>query len=291
MSRNLLFPVRSITQVVVGLSIAFGCVTVVRSQTTDKIRPLLDFEGNKVFSKQELLDGANKCLDQWTKYDSEQLDYCLHRVTQLMWARGYLQAKLTTARVDELESRERIVSAVAEGPLYRIGEMKIEGARIFSLEQVRDTIGLKTGDVANGIVLSEGIFERLKNDYGKFGYIQYTAEIQPTFHVKEDAPEGVVDFNITIDEGAQFKIRSIKFSGGDEQSKQYFRQQLLLLREGDVFVDDLLRESVKRINDTRSYDPIDVNKDVEFRTDKEAPLLDLTIHLKKSVAASASPND
>jgi outer membrane protein assembly factor BamA len=289
MSRNLPFSFRSITQVsaLVVLSIAFGSVTV-RSQATDKTRPLLEFEGNQVFSKQELLAGANKCLDSWTKYDPEQLDYCLHKVTQLMWARGYLQAKLTTARVDELEDRERIVSTVKEGPQYRVGKMKIEGARIFSIEQVRDTIGLRTGEVANGQAISEGLFERMKSAYGKFGYIQYTAEIQPTFHVNEDASEGVVDFDITIDEGAQFKIRSIKFAGGDEQSRQYLRQQLLLLREGDVFVNDLLRESVKRINDTHSYDPIDVDKDVDYRTDQEAPLLDLTIRLKKTGASAAS---
>ena len=63
---------------------------------------------------------------------------------------------------------------------------------------------------------------------------------------------------------------------------------MLLLREGDVFVDDLLRESIKRINDTRLYDPIDADKDVDYRTDQKAPLLDLTIHLKKSVASAAS---
>ena len=290
MSRNLFFSFRSITQVIalVGLSIAFGCITV-RSQPAEKARPLLEFEGNKVFSKEELFDSANKCIDQWTKYGPEQLDYCLHKVTQLMRSRGYLQAKLTTARVDELEDRERIVSTVKEGPVYRLGEMKIEGSRVFSIEQVRNTIGVKTGEVANGQAISEGLFERMKSAYGKFGYIQYTADIQPTFHVNEDASEGVVDFDITIDEGAQFKVRSIKFAGGDAQSRQYLTQQVLLLREGDVFADDLLRESVKRINDTHSYDPIDADKDVYYRTDQKAPVLDLTIRLKKAVASLTNP--
>src|SRR5438128_5475102 len=290
MSRNLPVSFRSMTQMIAVVVLStFGCITA-RSQVAEKARPLLDFEGNKVFSKQELIDSANKCLDQWAdrKYNSNQLDYCVHIVTRFIQARGYLQGKLTTARVEETEQGSRVVFAVEEGPLYRVGEMKIEGARVFSPEQVRDTIGLKTGDVANGEAISEGLFERLKISYGKFGYIQYTAEIQPTFHVKDDAPEGVVDFDITVDEGAQFSIRSIKFIGGDEQSRQYLRQQLLLLREGDVFVDDLLRESIKRINDTHSYDPIDVDKDVDYRTDQEAPLLDLTIRLKKTGASATS---
>ena len=291
MSRNLPFSHRSISQIFASglLLIVFGCVTA-WSQATDKARPLLDFEGNKVFSKQELLDSANKCLDQWAdrKYTPEQLDYCVHKVTWGIKARGYLQGELITARIQVTDEGSRVVFAVEEGPLYRVGEMKIEGARVFSPEQVRETIGLKTGEVANGEAIGEGLFKRLKTSYGKFGYIQYTADIEPTFHVKENAPEGVVDFNITIDEGAQFKIRSIKFVGGDEQSRQYLRQQLLLLREGDVFADDLLRESIKRINDTHSYDPIDADKDVDYRTDEEAALIDLTIRLKKTVATSVS---
>lgn len=267
-------------------------IAVAQSDVKEKTRPILDVEGNKVFSKNELTDTANKYLDGWAgnghKYDPEQLDYCLHILTSLIRSRGYLQGRVDRGKVEETEAGSRVVLAVEEGPLYRVGEMKIDGARVFSSEQIRDTIGLKTGDIADGRAISEGLFERLKTSYGKFGYIQYTADIEPTFHVKENAPEGVVDFNITIDEGAQFKIRSIKFVGGDEQSRQYLRQQLLLLREGDVFVDDLLRESVKRINDTHSYDPIDAGKDVDYRSDEEAALIDLTIRLKKTGASAAS---
>jgi outer membrane protein assembly factor BamA len=266
-------------------------IAVAPSDVKEKTRPILDVEGNKVFSKQELTDTANKYLDGWAgnghKYDPSELDYCLHILTNLIKSRGYLQARVDRGKVEETEAGSRVVLAVKEGPLYRVGESKIEGARLFSPEQIRETIGLNTGEVANGQALSEGLFERLKNSYGKFGYIQYTADVQPTFHVKENASEGVADFDITIDEGAQFKIRSIKFIGGDEQSRQYLGQQLLL-REGDVFVDDLLRESVKRINDTHSYEPIDADKDVDYRTNEEAALVDLTIHLKKSVVAAAN---
>jgi len=311
MTRNLPFSFRStrLTLTLAVLLLAVGSVVaqsdvkektrpvavanvVAQSDVKEKTRPILDVEGNKVFSKTELTDTANKYLELWAtnghKYDPSELDYCLHILTNLIKSRGYLQGKVDRGKVEETEDGSRVVLAVEEGPLYRVGEMKIDGARVFSPEQVRDTIGLKTGDVANGQAISEGLFERLKTSYGKFGYIQYTADIQPTYHVEENASEGVADFDITIDEGRQFKIRSIKFAGGDEQSRQYLRQQLLLLREGDVFVEDLLRESVKRINDTRLYDPIDADKDVDYRTDEEAALLDLTIRLKKTGASAAS---
>src|SRR5258705_8719100 len=75
----------------------FGMVTV-RSQEAATERPVLDVEGNKVFSKQELLDVAVKCLDRIGEsgklYESTHLDYCLHLLTNHMRAKGYLQARL-----------------------------------------------------------------------------------------------------------------------------------------------------------------------------------------------------
>ena len=266
-------------------------IAVAQSDIKEKTRPILDVEGNKVFSKKELTDTANKYLDGWAenghKYDPSELDYCLHILTNLIRSRGYLQGKVERGKVEETEDASRVVLAVQEGQLYRVGEMKIEGARLFSAEQVCDTIGLKTGDIANGEALSEGIFERLKNSYGKFGYIQYTAEIQPKFHGKENAPEGVADFDITIDEGEQFIVRSIRFVGPDDNSRVALLREFLL-REGDVFNHDLLRESVSRINTNGLFEAIDVDKDIDYRVSEKTPLVDLTIHVKKKTIASAA---
>ena len=73
-----------------------GVLTVRAQQVTD--RPTLDFDGNKVFTKLELLDVANTCLDRYVDashpYETAQLDYCLQKVLSRMHERGYLQAKL-----------------------------------------------------------------------------------------------------------------------------------------------------------------------------------------------------
>src|SRR5207248_10299319 len=133
-------------------------IAVAQSDIKENTRPSLDVEGNKVFSKKELTDTANKYLDGWAenghKYDPSELDYCLHILTNLIRSRGYLQGKVDSGKVEEAEDGSRGVLAVEEGPLYRVGEMKIDGARVFSPEQVRDTMGLKSGDVADGQAIS-----------------------------------------------------------------------------------------------------------------------------------------
>jgi hypothetical protein len=55
-----------------------------------------------------------------------------------------------------------------------------------------------------------------------------------------------------------------------------------LLRDGDVFNEELLKESVKRINSLHWYNAIDADKDVDYKVDNEGGQLNLTIHLKKT---------
>jgi outer membrane protein assembly factor BamA len=150
-------------------------------EVKEEKRPLLNIEGNQIFTKQELLDIVNNRLDEWakagSKYSSQQLDYCIHQMDQFIKSRGYLKGKVTKKDVEETEAGPRLDLTVAEGPVFRIGETTLEGARLFPSELILDTIGLRTGDIANGELLSKGLYEGLKTRYAKFGYIQYTAEV------------------------------------------------------------------------------------------------------------------
>jgi len=285
-------PSRSLTKalgIVVFLS-AFGVVTVAQEAAT--LRPVLDFDGNKVFTKLELLDVANTCLDRAIDdshpYESAQLDYCLQRVVSRMHEKGYLQARLGKTLYEETENVSKATVPVEEGPLFRVGEIKIENTKVLAPAQILDMIGLRSGDVADGTKLSAAIFERAKEAYGNLGYIRYTAEITPTFNLKEKAEEGVANFLITVDEGPQFKIRSIKFAGSDSKTTELLRRELMV-RDGEVYNSDLFAKSITRMNNTGLYDRIDPDRDVDYQTNEKAALIDVTIRLKKKVVAAVSP--
>lgn len=290
MFQNLCLSSRSTAKVLSVILVLVGCSVVsVRAQEPDSSRPVLDFEGNKIFSKQELLGIANKCMDKWTApYETDQLDYCLHVVQNHIRSKGYLQARFEKTLYQQTEGAQKALVPVVEGPLYRIGKIDINGTKVLAAAQILDMINLNPGDVANGEKLSSAIYERAKEAYGNLGFIQYTAEIVPTFQVKEKAEEGVVDLAITVDEGHQFKIRSIKFAGGDKRTTEMLRRELMV-RDGEVYNSDLFQKSITRMNNTGLFDQIDLDRDVDYQTDKEAPLLDLTIKLKKKVASAVSP--
>ena len=212
-----------------------------------------------------------------------------------MRSKGYLQARHGEPRVEGIGRRRtgfpilplpflssvdeglRVTVPIVEGRLYRIGEMKIEGNSIFSEEVVRDVIGLKQGDVANGEKIGKALFENLKKYYGQQGFIEYTAEPAPTFKDNPQKPdEGIVDFVITIEEGKQFSLRRLEFIGNTFTRDNVLRREVLL-NEGDIYNQTAWEYSIIKLNQLGYFDPIDKDKDADFKTNEEEATVDLNL--------------
>jgi outer membrane protein insertion porin family len=169
--------------------------------------------------------------------------------------------------------------SVEEGRLFRVGRINIEGNVLFSEQQIRSVIGLKTGDVANGEEIGKALYENLKKYYGVQGYIQYEADVQPTFREDPQKPgEGIADFNVSITEGRQFTVRSIKFKGGTRALRDVLRRALLL-NERDIYNQALFEESIEKINELGLVATLDKDKDVDqyvsapWRTEREVDII------------------
>lgn len=141
------------------------------------------FEGNRIFSSQELAVRMAEFLrsneDSKKGYDAEIFDVCLRNLANFVKTRGYLQATLGEPKKELTEGGLVVTVPVAEGALYRLGEIKIEGAEKFTQEQVRTMLNLQQGDIANAEAIGKWLFEDLRKLYGEMGYIQYTAELEP----------------------------------------------------------------------------------------------------------------
>jgi Surface antigen variable number repeat len=238
------------------------------------------FEGNRLFSSEQLARQMKQCLAEYEDdgYDSEIFDACLHRLNNFVRSKGYLEAKFHDPETKETKDGLVVTIHADEGILYRLGKMTIEGSKFLSSEQIRSTMGLQAGDIANGERISKALFEDLKKQYGSHGFIQYTAEINPTFKDNpQNANEGIVDFEVTIEEGKQFRLRSIKFVGSDLLRKQLLG--LLLIREGDIFNQQLYEQSIEKLNESGLFDPIDGDRDAHFKTDEDQGLVSIVIRV------------
>lgn len=266
----------------------------------------IDFEGNQIFS-----DGKLRSQMRYVKeaglitrfksqdiLDREKLEVDLRRVTFYMRSKGYLQARTLEPRVEGLGRRTtgffiplpflsstdealRVTVPVSEGKLYRIGEFKVEGNSIFSEQQIQTIIGLKPGDVANGERIGKALQEDLRKYYGAQGFIQYEYEVNPTFKDNPANPkEGIADFTFTIIEGKQFTLRRLEFLGNTFTRDRVLRREVLL-NEGDIYNQRAFDISVLRLNQLGFFEPIDGEKDADFRTNEEEALVDINLKVQE----------
>jgi len=136
---------------------------------------------------------------------------------------------------------------------------------------------LNPGDVANGEKIGKALFENLKKYYGQQGFIEYTAEPTPTFKDNPQKPdEGIVDFVITIEEGKQFSLRRLEFIGNTFTRDNVLRREVLL-NEGDIYNQTAWEYSIIKLNQLGYFDPIDKDKDADFKTNEEEATVDLNL--------------
>ncbi|CAN5301521.1 hypothetical protein BH18ACI2_BH18ACI2_06240 [soil metagenome] len=244
------------------------------------------FTGNQVFSTHQLLDlFARDCpeaIDLLAKdvTNSNMMDVGLNLIRNCFAVQGYLQAKISTAQIESTTRGHQITVPVEEGALYRIGKIEVEGARLFTPEQIGVMINLQKGDIANGEAIYEAFYERLADAYRDKGYLHYAADPEPTFHLELGAQEGVVDFLVNIDEGKRFILREVQFAGNATTPDSILRSALRL-REGRPFSRRLFEASVKNLNELNLFEQIDQEKDVHYALDEERSQVRLTIKVKE----------
>jgi outer membrane protein insertion porin family len=271
----------------------------------------IQFEGNEIFKDGELRNqlklvretGLISRFQGQDILDLRKLQYDLNKnVRSYMHSKGYFQARigepqvvglgvkrtdfipLITLPLPLLSSKDdtlKIIVPVTEGKIFRVGELKVEGNSIFSEQQILGYVGLKKGEIANGKRLQDAVYEDLKKVYGAQGFVLYNAEFNPEFKDNPaNANEGIVDVTITIEEGKQFRLRRLEFTGNTFTRDRVLRREFLV-NEGDIYNQIALENSVLRINQTGYFDPIDKDQDVEVRTDEEQGEVDTIVKVKE----------
>ena len=271
----------------------------------------IEFEGNKIFTDSELRDqlkyvqetGLISRFKGTDILDLRKLQADLQQnVRQYMFSKGYFQARIGDPQVVGLGYKRtgilplplisskddtlKIVVPITEGKIYRAGDVKVEGNSIFPEQTILSAVGLKKGEVVDGKRLQEALYGdetsySLKKAYGSQGFIEFTADLVPTFKDNPNNPnEGIVDVNIDITEGKQFSLNRLEFAGNTFTRDKILRREILV-NERDIYNQNLLDISIQRLNQLGFFDPIDKVKDVTTRTDEENGDVDVVIAVKE----------
>ena len=227
--------------------------------------------------------------------DREKLDYDLHHVDNYMRSKGYLQARHGEPRDRRMASAApafrscrcrffpRWTSAAHHGSDHRrqdLSRRRNEDRRQLDFFGT-DNSGLHWSAERRRRQRrrrsAKALYENLKKDYGNQGFIEYTAELTPTFKDNPTNPnEGIVDFVVTIDEGKQFTLRRLEFTGNTFTRDNVLRREVLI-NEGDIYNQTTWEYSVTRLNQLGYFDPIDKEKDADFKTERRRRPVDVNV--------------
>jgi outer membrane protein insertion porin family len=268
----------------------------------------IEFEGNKIFSDDELRGGMKNVkeasfMTRFTSrdiYHPEALQHDLDRMRFFVLAdRGYVESQIGEPQVEPYRRQHgflifpfriplisppweglRVAVPVDEGRLFRFGEIKIEGNTVFSDEQVKAIIGIKPGETVRSTIIQKGVYERLKDLYGQLGYIQMIANPSQDFRDDpQDPTKGMADFTITIEEGRQYTLRFLEFTGNTTTRDKVLRREVLV-PEGEVFNQALWKASLLKLNQLGFFEEVK-EEDATFKPDDREGLLDIDLRVKE----------
>jgi outer membrane protein insertion porin family len=163
---------------------------------------------------------------------------------------------------------------IDEGSQYRVGEVRVTGARILAAELIRSSLKLDSGDVLNESRLKEG-FDKLKALYGNLGYVNFIPSLVQDF----DEQRKVVNLTVTIDEGRQYTVKSIGFTGNTTTPDEVMRREVLL-KEGEVFNASLVTLSLSRLSQLGFFEELKF-EDVRVAPSGSEPRVDVDFRVKE----------
>jgi outer membrane protein insertion porin family len=166
---------------------------------------------------------------------------------------------------------------VEEGRLYHLHAMNFQGVKLFRTPEVlmKPLFGMTTGDVFSTDKLRKGI-ENMRKLYGKFGYIDFVPE--PNFDIIPDSDQ--IDLTLTADEGKQFFIRRIDFSGNTTTRDKVIRREILL-DEGDMFNTELWDYSILRLNQLGYFEMLKKEEAADIKRNPATNTVDFTLKVKE----------
>jgi outer membrane protein insertion porin family len=221
-------------------------------------------------------------------FDASKLDEDADRVRQAYRDKGYFKALTGEPQTNVRNAgginpltlhpsngkRVDIVIPIEEGERYHLGGITFTGNKAYpNSKALRAQFPIKDGDWFNASLFGKGI-ENLKKAYGSGGYINMV----PTPVPRTDEAKKLVYLDIDIDEGKQFYVSRIEFTGNTLTRDRVIRREMLI-EEGQVYNSRLVDLSLLRLNQLNYFDTLKTEQDVETQQNADAGTVDLLVKL------------
>ncbi|HUT03690.1 MAG TPA: outer membrane protein assembly factor BamA [bacterium] len=208
------------------------------------------------------VSGSRFFFSKLGKFDPDQLEGDRSRIEHFYKSNGYIEVSVSRPTVEYSEKREGLVLKfmVSEGKHYKIGTTAIKGNTIFSTSTLMEGLqhviipgqmrfgifrgyeGKLTSGADYSLAVEDAAMAAIQERYGSRGYI-YT-HVQAKHELHRDA--ATVDILLTIDEGEEFRLGWLSFSGNTRTRDKVLRREIKLV-EGDILDMTKLRAGIDRV--------------------------------------------
>jgi outer membrane protein insertion porin family len=202
------------------------------------------------------------------------------KIVEYYQNKGYPQARVGQPEAKTLEDSKdgktrwiQLRIPVTEGERYQFGDIRFEGNKVVRSDGLRTLYKIENGEWYNRKKLQDGN-KKAQEIYGGAGYMEFTPfpmlsysddpnspqnalesqvprallapeEVEKAATTKKGPPR--VDITMQINEGPQYFVNRITFTGNTTTRDNVIRREMRLL-EGNVFNTEALKYSVRRLN-------------------------------------------
>jgi outer membrane protein insertion porin family len=205
-------------------------------------------------------------------YQEQKFDEDAEKVVAYYRDHGYLRANVGVPELKEVadsnDKKTRWVELkvpITEGPRYKVGSFEVAGNTIVKTEFLKPLFKMQPGEYYGEKRIRKGL-EKAREVYGTGGYMDFTGFPDYKFHddpnpnepeapaslAAPEAPKSrdatpIVDVTMRMQEGQQFFVNRITFTGNTTTRDNVIRREMRLV-ENAPFNTEALKFSIKRLN-------------------------------------------
>lgn len=229
----------------------------------------IDFTGNEKFSDRKLRKAMSNTkiinpirIFKRSKYVKEKYEEDLASIINKYKEKGHRDARIISDSVtyDKEKNKIAIKINLEEGKKYYFGDIKFLGNTIYTDRYLNGMLGIKKGDVYNGVLLEKRIADKTKPDgeditnlYQNNGYL--FSQINA---VEVKTENDTIDFEIRILEGPLAYFNKITVTGNDKTNDEVIYRELRTKPGQKYSKEDLIR-TIREIGALGFFDPEAIN--------------------------------
>ncbi len=231
---------------------------------------------NKRFLQNKMKTKKDKFLDNKTLKDD------INMIEDLYKKKGLTQVKVDVETfVDEVTNKASLHFIIREGYRVKIKHIYVYGNTAYPDKRIIKAMKSRWAWMFGSGLLKEDVLEEdmtaIQAFYEKNGFIdaKATYQIEPLY-------QGLVNVNVTVQEGKRYYVGDVSFSGNAILSEYDIKSHIKNLKEGNVFSHEKMEEDLSHIREAyfdRGYISANVEEATSFNT--ETGKVDVKITIKE----------